>query len=189
MAKISMVSGIAADDYRGLVTSLGVEHRAREARRRLMRAGSAATPELRRGLKDPNPLVRIGCCVVLDHHLDEAAIGELIDNLDHAHSGVRAWALHALACDRCKEGACRPEEARVIALVIRLLEHDPIVKVREMAAGLLGPSVHRSAAACEALRRAHGSDTSPVVRKIAGWYLPGGSRYERLKPKPSRSAR
>jgi hypothetical protein len=186
MTTISTLSGIAADDYRGLVACLGIEHRLKEARRMLMRAGTAATSELRRGLQHPDPKVRIGCCVVLDHHLDQDAVPELIDNLGHEHPGVRAWSLHALACDRCKEGTCRPEEDRIIPLVIRVLETDRIDKVREMAAGLLGPAVHRSVAARDALRRAHVDDSSPFVRKIAGWYVPGGPRYERLKPRATR---
>jgi HEAT repeat protein len=180
---ISTLSNIATDDYRSLVASLGIKHRAKEARRRLMRAGPEATSELRRGLKDADPEVRIGCCIVLDHHLDEDAVPELIDNLNHAHPEVRAWSLHALACDRCKEGACRPEEQRILPLVIHILATDPAPKVREMAVGLLGPAVHRSDAACEALRRAHTDDPNPVVRKIAGWYVPGGPRYQRLKPR------
>jgi hypothetical protein len=66
---ISTLSGIAADDYRGLVACLGIEHRLKEARRLLMRAGTAATSELRRGLRHPDPKVRIGCCIVLDHSI------------------------------------------------------------------------------------------------------------------------
>ena len=180
---ISTLSSIATDDYRSLVASLGVKHRSKEARRRLMLAGPRATSELRRGLKDVDPDVRVGCCIVLDHHLDEDAVPELIDNLSHVHPEVRAWSLHALACDRCKEGACRPEEKRIIPLVIHILQTDPIRKVREMAVGLLGPAVLRSDVAREALCRAHAEDPSPVVRKIAGWYVPGGPRYERLKPR------
>jgi len=178
---ISTLSNIATDDFRSLVASLGIKHRSKEARRRLMLAGSAATAELRRGLQDVDPNVRVGCCIVLDHHIDEDAVPELIDNLSHVHPEVRAWSLHALACDRCKEGTCRPEENRIIPLVIHILETDPAHKVREMAVGLLGPSVHRSDAAREALRRAHAEDSNPVVRKIAGWYVPGGPRYEYLK--------
>jgi HEAT repeat protein len=183
---ISTLSNIATDDYRSLVASLGIKHRSKEARRRLMLAGSEATSELRRGLKDVDPDVRIGCCIVLDHHLDEDAIPELLDNLSHVHPEVRAWSLHALACDRCKEGVCRPQEKRITPLVIHMLETDPVDKVREMAVGLLGPSVHRNDAAREALCRAHAEDPNPVVRKVAGWYVPGGPRYARLKPRTAR---
>lgn len=183
---ISMLSGVRENDYERLVACLGVAHRSKEARTRLLRAGHDALSALRRGLRDPDPQVRVGCCIVLDHHLEEEAVPDLIDNLRHEHADVRAWALHALACDRCKEGACRPAEDLVVSLAAAMLENDPSDKVRERAAGLLGPAVHRSADALAALRRAHRDDACAVVRKIAGWYVPGGPRYQRLKPKEKR---
>src|SRR5262249_55560900 len=82
---ISTLSNIAIDDYRSLIACLGVKHRSKEARRRLMHAGPEATSELRRGLKDVDPNVRISCCIVLDDHLGEEAIPDLIDNLSHVH--------------------------------------------------------------------------------------------------------
>jgi HEAT repeat protein len=185
--RISMLSGIRDDDYSRLVACLGVEHRSKEARSRLMDAGNRALSALRCGLRDPDPRVRIGCCIVLDHHLDDEAIPELIENLRHDHPDVRAWALHALGCDRCKEGSCRPAESFVVPLAAAMLTNDPSHKVRERAAGLLGPAVHRSPEALAALRRAHQNDPCAVVRKIAGWYVPGGPRYERLEPKVPRT--
>ena len=92
--------GIAETDFNILVSHLGVEHRAKKALRELMATGPAATPTLRRGLSHPDPEVRVGCCKVLDHFLDEEALPELIDNLGHQDETVRAWAMHALACDR-----------------------------------------------------------------------------------------
>jgi hypothetical protein len=58
-----------------------------------------------------------------------------------------------------------------------------------MAAGMLGPSVHRSADVLDALQYAHAHDPHPVVRKIASWYVPGGPIYRRLMPKPVRKSR
>jgi hypothetical protein len=171
------------------VSDLGVAHREKEALRRLMAAGSPATPALRRGLRHDDPNVRVGCCKVLDHHLDEAAVPELIENLEHAHAGVRAWAVHALACDRCKEGACRPGEGNTVPIAARMLLHDENRHVRAMAAGLVGPSVHRSAEALRALEHARDHDPHPAVRKIAGWYTPGGPIYKRLQPKPPRKGK
>jgi hypothetical protein len=37
-----------------------------------------------------------------------------------------------------------------------------------------------------ALIEAHHHDAHPVVRKVAGWHIPGGSIYERTKPTPVR---
>lgn len=176
-------------DYGRLVEDLGVKHRAKQALRQLTAAGSLATPAVREGLRHPDPGVRVGCCKVLDHHLDEAALPELMDNLKHENEAVRAWAMHALACDRCKEGTCRPGEDEVVPVAARMLVDDESRRVRQMAAGLLGPSVHRRPDVLRALEHARDHDPHPVVRKIARWYTPGGPRYKRLMPKPSRTER
>jgi hypothetical protein len=170
--------------YQRLVEDVGVKHRAKDALRQLMAAGPRAVPALRRGLRHPNPAVRVGCCVVLDHYLDEAAIPDLLANLTHDDAQVRAWALHALACDRCKEGTCRPGEDDVTPIAVRMLREDPSRRVRQMAAGLLGPSVHRRTDVGRALERARDHDPDPTVRKIASWYTPGGPIYRRLSPDP-----
>lgn len=108
-------------DYDQAVADLGIRHRAKEALRALMAAGPAATPAVRRGLAHADPQVRAECCNVLDHFLDEPALPELVANLDDPDGRVRARALHALACDRCKEGSCRSSEAEVIPIAVRLL--------------------------------------------------------------------
>ncbi len=176
-------------DYARYVEYLGVEYRAREALRQLMAAGMQATPVVRQGLQHPNPAVRVGCCQVLDHFLDENALPELIENLAHPNEEVRAWALHALACDKCKEGVCRPGEEDVIPRAVQMLLTDKSRRVRQMAAGLLGPSVHRRPDVLCALEYARQHDSHPVVRKIASWFTPGGPRYQRLLPKRARRAR
>src|SRR5438445_8792241 len=103
-----------------------------------MAAGMGATPALRRGLRHASPDVRVGCCVVLDHFMDDSALPDLIANLEHDVASVRSWALHALACDRCKEeGACRPGEQDVVPIAIRMLAEDPSPGVRKQAAGML----------------------------------------------------
>ncbi len=180
-------SGLA--DYARYVEYLGVAHRATDALRRLMAAGMQATPVVRQGLQHPNPAVRVGCCKVLDHFLDEAALPELIENLSHPDEEVRLWALHTLACDKCKEGVCRPGEEDVIPRAVQMLLNDESRRVRQTAAGLLGPSVHRRPDVLAALEQARLRDPHPVVRKIAGWFTPGGARFQRLLPKPARCPR
>jgi HEAT repeat protein len=167
-------------DYDALVDQLGIKHRARQAFATLMAAGSEATPALRRGLLRGDAEVRAKCCAVLDHHLDEDALPELIANLAHPEGKVRAWALHALACDRCKEGACRPGEDDVIPIALRMLRDDRSRRVRTMAAQMLGPAVHRRPEIAPALEHARDHDVHPVVRKVAGWYAPGGPIHRRL---------
>ncbi len=183
------VSESTLADYARYVEYLGVEHRAADALRRLMAAGMQATPVVRQGLQHPNPAVRVGCCKVLDHFLDESALPELIENLAHPNEEVRVWALHTLACDKCKEGVCRPGEEDVIPRAVQMLLNDESRRVRQTAAGLLGPSVHRRPDVLAALEQARQHDPHPVVRKIAGWFTPGGSRYQRTLPKPARRVR
>jgi HEAT repeat protein len=170
-------------DFDRLIEDLGVEHRAKSAMRSLMAAGMSATPAVRRGLRHHNPRVRARCCGVLDHFLDADAIPELMDNLGHDDPEVRLMAMHALGCDRCKEGSCRPAENDVIAAAMRLLADDPDRHVRTAAAHALGPAVHRRHEALDAVVAAHGADPDPLVRKVAGWYCPGGPIYERLRPR------
>src|SRR5262245_45476454 len=124
-----------------------------------MAAGMLATPALRRCLRHDDPDVRVGCCIVLDHFMDEAAVPELIENLRHGSAGVRSNALHALECDRCKEGACRPGEDDVVPIAIRTLLEDETRAVRKTAAHMLMPAVHRR----EDVRRAleHARDHDP----------------------------
>ena len=167
-------------DYDALVGELAVKDRAQAALAQLMGAASAATDAVRRGLLHDDPTVRVRCCVVLDHHLDEAALPELIANLDHPEGKVRAWALHALACDRCKEGECRPGEDEVLPIALRMLADDRSRRVRTMAAQLLGPAAPRRADVQAALIRARDTDRHPVVRKVAGWYAPGGACFRRF---------
>jgi hypothetical protein len=181
---MDLTTEIVHDPYERLVEDLGVKHRAKDASRQLMFARSLAARALRRGLRHSNPAVRVGCCVILDHHLDEAAIPDLIANLAHDDEQVRAWALHALACVRCKEGACRPGEDDVLPLATRMLFEDQSRWVRKQAAQLLGQSAHRRADVCRVLEDARDHDPDPLVRKVAGWYTPGGTIYRRLVPGP-----
>ena len=162
------------------VEMLASPHRRKAAMRKLMAAGRTGTAAVRAGLRHDDAEVRIACCKVLDHFMDAAALPELLENVAHEHPGVRAWAIHALACDRCKEGACRPGEADVLPLVVNALRYDADRGVRQQAAGLLGPAVQRSRAARDAIAAAYAHDPHPAVRKVAGWWIPGGARYRRL---------
>ena len=168
------------DDYDSLVEQLALKQHAPAALQALMDAGPAATPAVRRGLRHDEPIVRVRCCMVLDHHLEEAAIPELIANLDHPEGRVRAWALHALSCDHCKEGECHPAEEDVVPIALRMLRDDRSRKVRTMAASMLGLVAHRREDAARALEAARDGDPHPVVRQVAGWHAPGGQVYRRL---------
>ena len=58
---------------------------------------------------------------------------------------VRVVALHTLACDRCKQGECRPPEAAVLPEALRQLRDDGDRHVRAMAVEVVGQFVHTNA--------------------------------------------
>ena len=178
--KIFNDQSLSNDD---LVEHLAIAHRSKFALHQLMKLGMEAIPALRKGLCHENLNVRIGCCRVLDHFFDESSLPELVSNLENDDPEVRMWTIHTLACEKCKEGECRPGEEFVIPKVVKMLLHDQNRKVRQMAAGMLGPSVHRSKIALESIKYAHKNDIHPVVRKICGWWIPGGARYKKIKSK------
>ena len=80
-----------------------------------------------------------------------------------------------------------PTPARAQAPQVQDVEdsliHDPSYKVRVDAALVLGKlrQNHSIPALIVATKDPH-----PAVRKMAGWFIPGGARYERLKPRVTR---
>jgi HEAT repeats len=170
------------EDFALDVENLAVKHRARAALKSLMDGGPAAGPFVRQGLHHQNSAVIVGCCRVLDHFLYEEAVPDLLALLDHDDEDVRAWAMHALACDRCKEGTCRPGEDDSIPMALSMLRSDPSSKVRVQTVALIFPAVHHRADVAEALKHARDHDPSPNVRKQAGLRAPGGSMYLRKSP-------
>jgi hypothetical protein len=175
--------------YRSLLSKLALPHHAGAAFRALQGAGLAALPAVREGLRHANGDVRLRCCQFLDRHLMPEAMDDLVDMLDDPDERVRCIVLHVLNCDRCKEGSCRPDEAKVLPRALALLAGDPDPHVRAHAVGLVGRWVHTSPAAEPALLRALQSDSSPAVRKKAGWYVPGGTIHRKTARKAARTER
>ena len=169
-----------------LVDALADPHRCFQAYQRLCWLGTAARVAARRGLEHPSAQVREYCCQVLDHLMDAESASGLIDALDDPAERVRLAAAHALACERCKDGAWRPAAASVLPRAITLLAGDESAHVRAMAVELVGLWVHTHPAACAAIERAAAADPAASVRKKAGWYAPGGSVYRRTQPRPHR---
>lgn len=124
--------------YDSLLAELAIPHRAKAAYRALLKAGPDALPTMRRRLKHENADVRYWCCQYLDRFLEPEVMSELITMLDDADPRVRLTTLHTLACDRCKEGDCRPEEAAILPRAIGLLEGDPDDHVRAMSLEVVG---------------------------------------------------
>ena len=177
-----------SEQYRALVGKLAIPHHARAAHRVLLRCGLDALPAVREGLHHGSVDVRYWCCQFLDHFLVPEVMDDLIATLDDPDARVRCSALHTLACDRCKEGSCRPDEATVLPRTIILAAGDPDPHVRAQAIGLAGRWVHASADVEAILLNAMQSDPSPAVRKKASWLVPGGTIYQRTAPKGRRAA-
>ena len=171
-----------------LVRLLADPHRYFPAYQRLLTLGAAAADAAGNGLRHPDARVRMRCCQVLDHVLDEAAITALLGALDDRAAEVRIQALHALACDRCKDGACRADAASALPRAISVLAHDPHPRVRAMAVELVGAWVYSHPRSVAALQRAAREDPSPAVRKKARWYAPGGPVHQRTRPRAQRVA-
>ena len=176
--------------YDSLVEALAIPHRAKDAFWRLLGAGRDALPAVRAGLHHANADVRNYCCRYLDRFVDKDSMNDLMAMLDDSHPTVRAFALHALACDRCKQNdGCRIDGATVLPRAIELLRNDIDAHVRAHAIGVIGRYVHDQPTAIAALHDAMASDRSPAVRKKAAWYVPGGPIYTRTAPKPVRVKR
>jgi HEAT repeat protein len=171
------------DQYAALISQLAIRHRAGNAYRVLLGKGFEALSAVRDGLGNGSADVRFRCCQFLDHFLTPEILERLIGMLEDPDHRVRRATLHTLACDRCKEGSCRPDETRVLPRVITILASDPDPHVRAMAVEVVGRSVHGHREAEIALLNAQRSDPSATVRKKAGWYAPGGPIHRRTAPK------
>jgi hypothetical protein len=180
---VSVSVAIEQDDYPSWVALLADPVRAKRAYWHLVASGSSALSAVRRGLLDPNADIRMYCAKALDHLVDEDAFPDLVALLDDPDERVRWDALHALACDRCKDNACRPDKHTVLPRAVVMLAEDPSPHVRAMACEVVGRWAHTDGDAASALVAAHHNDVSPAVRKKAGWYAPGGTIYRRTADK------
>lgn len=176
----------ADNDMSGWVEVLADPLRAKRAFWHLVLSGPIALEPAKAGLGHPDPDVRRHCARILDHLADEDAYRDLAGALSDPDAGVRAAAMHALACDRCKSDACRPDKAMVLSHALERLAGDPDKFVRALSAEVVGRFVHTDPAAEVALVRARQTDPEPSVRKKAGWYAPGGTIFRKTQPRPAR---
>src|SRR2546426_9864781 len=113
-------------DFDGWVAQLGYGSSRPRAKQHLLDSGRPAVGAICRGLRHEKALVRRQCVNLLDHLVDDDSLHALIAAVDDDDSAVAGRALHALACDRCKEGECRPGEELWVAKALDLLHHaDP----------------------------------------------------------------
>jgi HEAT repeat protein len=177
----------ANDDFRAWVERLADPIRLGRAYWHLALSGAPALEAVRGGLHHENADVRAYCTKALDRLVDRDSYGALLAMVDDAAPHVRLEALHALACDRCKEG-CVQRTSDAFAAALRHLRDDADRHVRAMAVEVVGRFVHSDPRAAPALIESQQSDPDPSVRKKAGWYAPGGTIHRKTQPRSARLA-
>ncbi|HTT89372.1 MAG TPA: HEAT repeat domain-containing protein [Acidimicrobiales bacterium] len=168
-----MASLPAWRDYHGWVAQLGKHSRCRQARLHLLAAGQEAVPAIKRGLCHQEPMVRRQCVNLLDHLLDDGAVQALVEAIDDPDDQVAARALHALACDRCKQGECRPAEDLWVPRALELLSSARI-DLRAGAIDALGKVAVRLPEVAAALARSAAKDPDKGLRGQARRFVPTG---------------
>jgi HEAT repeat protein len=157
----------APHDYDGWVAQLGTSTRRQYAKRYLRTVGAPALPAIRRGVKHPKPMVRRLCVSILDQLVDDASLPDLVGALDDADPEVVRRALHALACEQCKQNECRPGDETFVPRALELLVTHPNPDIRAGAAQALARVAHRRDDVAEALVVAADRDGNAGVRNIA----------------------
>ena len=158
---------LAGDDYDGWVRQLGKAERRQRAKIHLMGSGPPAVPALRRGLVHEDAVVRRFSAVILDHLLDDDAVPDLVAALDDDDPFVCARALHALACDACKQNECRPADDLFVPRAFELMRTHPDPDVRASAIDALGKVGERSPEVARALADAAEEERHPGLRTLA----------------------
>jgi HEAT repeat protein len=157
----------AGNDFDGWVCQLAIAHSRQQAKRHLLVSGPPALPALRRGLRHPKAIVRRLCVSILDQLVDEESVPDLVAALDDDDPTVRARALHALACDACKQSDCRPADDLFVPRALEFLGGHPDADLRAAAIDALGKVAQRRPDALAALAAAGESDTNPDLRNMA----------------------
>ena len=96
--------------------------------------GTRALPAVRQGLKHSNWQVRRWSAVFADNFADGTTLQALTPLLRDPKAEVRAWAVHSLSCEICKDG---PNPIDAIPLLLERIESDPNIKVRRQAVAML----------------------------------------------------
>jgi HEAT repeat protein len=115
--------------------------------------------------------VRRLCVNLLDRLVDDESISALIRALDDDASEVSARALHALACDRCKQNACRPGEDLWVPRAVEFLQTNTNPDLRAGAIDALAKVVSRRPDVAAVLRAAAETDANRGLRSMARRYV------------------
>jgi hypothetical protein len=159
----------APNDFDGWVAQLGVSSCRPRAKQHLMSSGPTAVPAIRRGLHHRKAIVRRLCVNLLDRLVDEESIADLVGALDDESPEVCARALHALACDRCKQNECRPGEDLWVPKAIELVTN-PNPDLRAAAIDALGQVATRRPDVSVVLRTAVETEQDRGLRGMARRY-------------------
>jgi HEAT repeat protein len=156
----------AARDFDGWVAQLAHPQWRPDAKAHLLAAGADGLPAVRRGMENPKPIVRRMCASLLDKLADDAAFVDLVAALDDDDPQVLKRALHALACDQCKDTECRPGEDMFVPRALELLRHaNP--DIRASAIDTLGTVAPRRPDVAAALAEAAEHDGDTGLRGMA----------------------
>ena len=104
---------------------------------------------------------------IFDQLVDEASLPDLVVALDDEDPGVCARALHALACDRCKQNACRPGEDLWVPRALDFLWNHPNPDIRAAAIDALGKVVRDRPDVAAALITASETERNVGLRGMA----------------------
>jgi len=128
-----MTAETASPDARELVGKLA-EPRPDLTFLRLKELGIPARDAVVEGLKHGHWQVRRWCAIWLDHFADTESLHALIPLLNDPKSEVRMFAVHSLACDKCKMGE---NPIDVVPLMMERIAHDESIRVRRHAVMML----------------------------------------------------
>jgi hypothetical protein len=99
--------------------------------RALVETGKPGVAAAVAGLSDPDPRVRAGAAGFMDHFADQSCVPKLLDLVYHDPvRQVRAQALHALGCQRCKP---EPLDVDDFPILVHVATHDESWKARRSA--------------------------------------------------------
>jgi hypothetical protein len=121
-------------EARALVEQLGITGERDGAWRRLNELGPGARNAVLEGLGHANWEVRRWCALWFDRHPEPEALEAMKPLLRDPKSQVRMFALHTLACDRCKPGESVSD---VVPLLIERIRQDESIRVRRHAVMML----------------------------------------------------
>jgi HEAT repeat protein len=159
-----------SNDFDGWVAQLGVSSLRPRAKQYLVTAGPPAVPAIRRGLRHGKPIVRRLCVNLLDRFVDDESVSDLIRAVRDDVPEVSARALHALACDRCKQNACRPGDDLWVPQAVDFVQTNNNPDLRAAAIAALGTVVSRRPDVAAVLRNAAHTDPDRRLQSMARRY-------------------